>query len=226
MKVKDLSMDERPREKMVEKGVTSLSNAELLGILFRTGSGGKNAVELGRELLLSADNTLWELAGMSVERLCAIPGIGLGKACCIVAAFELGRRCEMEKAVSHNMSSPQEAFRHMYPYMKALDHEECWMLFLNRKNMLLGKEKLSSGGMSSTDVDNKVILRRCFEKKAAAIILVHNHPSGVALPSKADTEVTQRLKCALNACGLALLDHLIISRDSYFSFSDEELVRV
>ncbi|MGM9764297.1 MAG: DNA repair protein RadC [Candidatus Cryptobacteroides sp.] len=224
MKVKNLNTDERPRERMAEHGVSSLSNSELLAILLRTGSGSKNAMELGRELLTAAENRLNELSAMSLDRMRAIPGIGSGKASSIVAAFELGRRCFAEKSTRQRITGPKDAFELMFPVIGHLDHEECWMVFLNHQNVLVSKERLSVGGMTSTDMDCKIILRKCLEKKASSLLVAHNHPSGVALPSKADVDVTAKLKSALNACGLSLLDHVIIGVGTYYSFNTEELV--
>lgn len=223
MKIKELSLDERPREKMMEKGAAALSNAELLAIMLRTGTGGMNAVETARELLGSCDNRINEVAAMSVERLCRTKGIGPGKAVCVAAAFELGRRCaeESAKEVRRSISSPRTAARILAPNMRDLDHEECWVLFLNRANHLLGKERITVGSGDSTLIDIRTIIRKAIEKKASGIILAHNHPSGSPAPGKADIEETRRLKKALNTCDIALIDHIIVTANAFYSFSDE-----
>lgn len=227
MKIKELCMDERPREKMQEKGADSLSNAELLAIMLRTGTGRMNAVDVARELLKSAGGKLNEVAGMSISRLCETSGIGPGKAVTIAAAFELGRRCAAEPVIeSHtSISSPKTVFRLMLPHMRGLDHEECWVLYLNRANYLISKERISSGGHDSTTLDSRMIARKAMERKACGIIITHNHPSGSAMPGNADIQATRQLEKALKICDISLLDHVVIAEDSYYSFADEELVR-
>lgn len=223
MKIKELCMDERPREKLLEKGAGSLSNAELLAILLRTGTGSMNVVDVARELLKKGEGKLNSVARMPVEVLCDIKGIGKDKAATISAAFELGKRYAHESVITNksSISSPKEVFRLMIPHMKNLDHEECWIMFLNRANYLISKEKISIGGVDSTTVDNRTILRKAIEKKASGIILVHNHPSGSPVPGTADINATKSLDRALKACDISLLDHVIIAEDSYFSFADE-----
>lgn len=225
MKIKELCEDERPREKLLSKGAASLSNAELVAILLRTGAGGRNAVDVAREILHMNGGRLGELSCMPVETLCGINGVGPVKAVALSAAFELGRRVAaeagMEKAVRLDM--PETVYRTMLPDMKNLDHEECWVLFLNRANRLISKERISSGGQDSTVVDKKVIIRRAIEKKSSALILVHNHPSGTAMPSQEDIRLTKELHRALDLCGIRLIDHVIISGGTYYSFSDERL---
>lgn len=227
MRLKDLCTDEMPREKMLAKGAVALTDTELLAILLRVGRNGMNVIDVARELLMSGDGTLAGIAEMSIEKLCAINGVGPSKAVAIAAAFELGRRASLKAALDSGgtLSSPKKVFEIMQPIIRHLDHEECWVLFLNRANRLISKEMISSGGLDSTIIDNKVIIRKAMEKKASAIILVHNHPSGNALPSRADINQTQMLNKALKTCDLSLLDHVIVTRDSYYSFADEELIK-
>ena len=227
MRMKDLCLDDRPREKMLEKGSSALSNAELLAIMIRTGTEKLNVVDVARTLLQTADGRLNAIADMSLEKLCAISGIGRSKAATIAAAFELGRRCAMEMTVPEKVSiaSPKAVFRMMLPLLKGLRHEECWAIFLNRANYVLGKERMSVGGMDSTVMDIKSILRRALERKASGIILVHNHPSGSALPGQADIKQTGLLKNALKTCEIQLIDHVVIAEDSWYSFADEQLVK-
>lgn len=224
MRMKDLCKDDRPREKMIQKGAESLSNAELLAILLRTGTGSKNVVDLARELLDSADKSLRELAGMSIEKLCEVNGVGQCKAVTVAAAFELGRRISYTDSLERiYVSSPRVVFRIMAPNLKGLDHEECWVLFLNRANYILGKERMSVGGMDSTVIDVKTILRRALERKASGVILVHNHPSGNAMPGKADISQTASLKKALGICDIQLIDHVVVADGCWYSFADEQL---
>lgn len=226
MKLKDFYKEELPREKMIARGPEALTDIELLAILLRIGRGGTNVLDLAREVLRSADGMLGNLSRMTLEALCDIKGIGRSKAVTVVAAFELGRRLAIEGGLNSRalMSSPKAVFRLMYPYMKSLDHEECWAVFLSSSNKLLSKEKITTGGQESTIIDNKLIIRKAFEKKATAVILVHNHPSGTASPSVEDIRQTQSLSKALRACDLHLLDHVIIGDNSYYSFADEEQV--
>ena len=228
MKMKELCSDERPREKLVGKGAGSLSNAELLAIMLRTGTGKSNAVDLAREMLKGAGGTLNSVSAMPLERLCAFNGIGPGKAATVVAAFELGRRAFSEQNSTSNrtVSNPKDVYRMMIPHMKSLDHEECWAVFLNRANVLIDKEMMSSGGLESTVIDCKMIVRRAIEKKASGLILVHNHPSGSAMPGTADIRQTEILKKALATCDISLIDHVVVASDCFYSFADEELVRI
>ena len=218
--------DEMPREKMLTKGADALTNTDLLAILLRTGKGGKNVLDMARELLLSGDGSLSGLAEMNIDRLCGISGVGPGKAVTIAAALELGRRASQERTVRTDkpLCSPQAVFLHMNPVMRDLDHEECWILLLSKTNRLIAKEKMSSGSLDSTIIDSRAIIRKAIDKKASSVILVHNHPSGTALPSNADITQTQSLSKALKICGLSLLDHVVIAKDSFYSFADEELV--
>ena len=227
MRMKDLCLDDRPREKMMEKGPSALSNAELLAIMIRTGTGKLNVVDVARNLLQTADGKLNIIADMSLEKMCSVSGIGRSKAATISAAFELGRRSAMELAVPEkvSISSPRAVFRMMLPLMKGLGHEECWAIFLNRANYVLAKERMSVGGMDSTVMDIRSILRRALERKASGVILVHNHPSGSALPGQADISQTGLLKNALKTCEIQLIDHVVIAEDSWYSFADEQLVK-
>ena len=185
-----------------------------------------NVVDVARELLKSAEGRLNAIAGMSMEKLCSIDGIGPGKAVTIAAAFELGRRSSSEQIIHDRnaVSSPKDVFRMMLPIMRGLDHEECWAVFLNRANYVLGKERMSAGGMDSTVIDTKAVIRRALERKACGVILVHNHPSGSAMPGQADIRQTAVLKKALQACEIQLLDHVVVAEDSWYSFADEQLV--
>ena len=218
MKMKELCQDDRPREKMLSKGKDSLSNAELLAILLRTGTGGQNAVETARSLLQLAGGSLSELSGLSVERMCGIAGIGSGKAATIAAALELGRRAGAEKSGIRKVSVTDAGmvWRMMRTQMKEMRHEECWVIYLNRANYVMARERFSIGGLESTVVDVKMIVRTALEKLASGIILVHNHPSGNPLPGSADIRVTERLKKALDTFDISLVDHVIVCDDRYY----------
>ena len=228
MRLKELCSDEMPREKLLNKGAETLTNTELLAILLRTGRGGANVIDVAREMLTAGDGTLSDLAMMSADTLCKINGIGTGKAVTVAAAFELGRRValEMNSSPKLSMSSPSIVYKVMLPIFSHLDHEECWILHLNKSNRLIHKEMITTGGLDSTIIDNRIIIRKAIERKATGIILVHNHPSGNALPSTADLSQTRALHKALKTCDISLLDHVIISHGNYYSFADEQLVEV
>ncbi len=228
MKLKELSYDERPREKMMEKGASSLSNAELLAILLRTGTGEMNVVDVARKLLQTAGNKLNGIMTMPPAKLCEIKGIGSSKAVTIAAAFELGRRCSLETVIDrkNSISSPRDVYMLIAPDIRGLDHEECWGLFLNRANFVISKERLSSGGLDSTVMDVKTIVRKALERKATSLIIAHNHPSGSPMPGTCDIRETRNLKKALETCGISLTDHVIIADDSYYSFADEQKTEI
>lgn len=222
MKLKELNIEERPRERLIAKGSSALGNAELLAILLRTGSGNKNVLEMSHELLAAA-GSLTELSAMSIDKMQAIGGIGKNKAATITAAFELGRRfaAEGSRSPCRAITNASQIFSIMFPVLKGIDHEECWILYLNRANHILYKEKVSIGGLSSTTIDTNSILRKAIEKKADGIILVHNHPSGNPQPGKADVVETERLKKAAETFSISMLDHVIISDSGYYSFADQ-----
>ena len=225
MKISEMRSDERPREKLVARGVKSLDDSELIAIILRTGTGKKNAVETAAELLASADNRLSVLADFSVEKMTGIKGIGTDKAVSVAAAMELGKRFVYEKNTGkkESVTNPGQITGMMYPVLKGLSHEECWCIFLNRANYIIGKEMLSKGGMSATILDVKIIIRKALEKKAHGIILVHNHPSGNPMPGTHDVEQTANLKKAAATFDISLVDHIIIADDKYYSFADEEV---
>lgn len=222
MKLKELNIEERPRERLIAKGSSALGNAELLAILLRTGSGNKNVLEMSHELLAAA-GSLTELSAMSIDKMQTIGGIGKNKAATVTAAFELGRRFAAEESRSpcRAITNASQIFSIMFPVLKGIDHEECWILYLNRANHILYKEKVSIGGLSSTTIDTNSILRKAIEKKADGIILVHNHPSGNPQPGNADVVETERLKKAAETFSISMLDHVIISDSGYYSFADQ-----
>ena len=223
MKIKDLSLDDRPREKLLEKGPSALSNAELLAVLLRTGSGKFNVVETARLLLKSASDSLLSLSSMNYSELCRTCGVGPDKAAAVTAAFELGRRRERETSGTDKISitRPDMIYIMMLPLLRGLKHEECWVIFLNRANYVIGKERISYGGLDSTVIDVRHIVKKSLDLMASGIILVHNHPSGNPRPGVSDIRCTEMLKKAVDTFDISLVDHVIVSDDSYYSFSDE-----
>lgn len=224
MKIKEINEEERPRERLLAKGASALCSAELLAILIRTGSGKRNAIELAYEIIASA-GSITGLSSMSTDRLTAIPGIGKEKAAVISAAIELGRRFSAETAIAPEASitSPEQVYTLMLPLLKGIDHEECWVLYLNRANRIIFREKIFTGGLNSTTIDTNTILRKAIEKKADGLILVHNHPSGNPHPGEADIRETARLKKAADTFRISLMDHVIVSDGCFYSFSDEQM---
>lgn len=217
--------EERPREKFLLKGASALTNAELLAILIRSGNFQCNAVELAREILKSVGNNLSELKKYNYEEFKKIKGIGPGKALSIMAAFELGKRCESEpQSEALQIYSSENAAKAIAPFLRDLSHEECWALYLNRSNRLIGKERISAGGVSATVIDSRIILKSAMNRLASGIILAHNHPSGNLCPGKEDKVQTQRLKKSAEICEIELIDHIIIAGRGYFSFLDEGLL--
>ena len=225
MKIKDMCPEERPREKMRLRGAKSLSNAELLAILLGSGYGGKNVMEVAQELMVSAGGRLTLLGAMPLERLVSHKGVGEARGIGIAAALELGRRCfeEMSVVDKRSITSPELVYQLMLPSLKGLDHEECWVLYLNRASFLIGKEMITSGSLESTLIDTGRILRKAIEKQCSHIILVHNHPSGSPRPGQADIYQTDILRKALSAIGVSLTDHIVVAEDSFYSFSEERV---
>ncbi len=219
--IKDWSAEERPREKFIAKGAQSMSNAELLAILIGSGNRKFNAVELARSLLQEAGGRLGGLGKFEFEELLSFSGIGRSKALIIMALFELARRYQAEIAPTlAAIYSSENAAKAISPFVKDLAHEECWVMYLNRANRLINKEKVSSGGVHSTVFDVKIILKRAMANLASSIIVVHNHPSGTLRPGAQDIAQTKRLKEAAKMCDISLLDHIIIAGESYYSFAD------
>ena len=223
MKIAEMFPEERPREKANRFGTEVLTLAELLAILLRTGTGKASALEVARSLMAEAEGSLTKLFGMSAERISEVDGIGPAKAITLKAALEIGRRLFLEDMTRPDEAivGPEAVFRCMYPRLRGLDHEECWALFLNRSKRIIGQERLSSGGMTETTLDIPALVRMTLDKKAYAVILIHNHPSGDPHPGKADLEMTRRAQLSLKVMGLVLLDHIIISDSAYFSLESE-----
>ena len=220
--IKQWQAEERPREKLLAQGCGSLTAAELIAVLIRSGSADRTAVDTARDLLVLADNNLTTLSRMSCEQLQAVPGVGKAKALAVVAAAELGRRIASESGgVLPAITGSSQAASLAIPMLKGLQHEECWALFLSSTNRLIGKERLSSGNDCSTQIDTKRLAKRALEKSAAGIILVHNHPSGNPKPGPSDIRVTENVRKALAYVDINLIDHLVVAGNNYFSFFDK-----
>jgi len=219
------SLDDRPREKLLEKGNTALSDAELIAILIGSGSREESAVTLAKRILLASENNLNQLARLRIVDLQKFKGIGEAKAISIIAALELGRRRRLEIALlKPKIASSKDAFEIMQPLIGDLNHEEFWVLFLNNSNSIVAKQQMSKGGFTGTLVDTRLILKKALEVSAIGLILFHNHPSGKLIPSQSDKDLTQKIKGAAKIMDIQVLDHLIVTEKLYFSFADESLL--
>jgi len=225
LSIREWKEDERPREKLVAKGAENLSDAELIAIIIGSGNRDESAVDLGRRLLQLNDNDLRALSGASLESLTSVKGIGPGKAISLIAATEMGKRFSSAPGkVMPGIQSSQSAAKLISPLLRDLPHEECWVMYLNRANKLISRERLSKGGLSATVVDVKFVIKGALERLASSIILIHNHPSGNAHPGESDKIQTKILKDAAALFDITLLDHLIIAGDNYFSFADDGII--
>lgn len=214
--------DDRPREKFLLKGKSSLSDSELLAILIGSGSRNESAVQLCQRILASTNNNLNSLGKVSINQLINFKGIGEAKAISIAAALELGRRRRAEESVElKKITSSKMVFEIMQPIIGELPHEEFWVLYLNNSNKVIHKSQLSKGGLTGTVVDVRLIFKTAFEHNAISIILTHNHPSGKLLASDADIQITKKIKEASRHLEINVLDHIIITENGFYSFNDE-----
>jgi DNA repair protein RadC len=204
------------------KGKSVLSDAELIAILIGSGSRNESAVDLSKRILASVDNNLNALGKVSLSQLIQFKGIGEAKAISIIAALELGRRRRAEEVVElKKVTSSKIIFEIMQPIIGELPHEEFWIIYLNNSNKVISKAQLSKGGITGTLVDVRIVFKTALEMGATGLILCHNHPSGTLIPSDADKQITKKLKLAGDSLEIKVLDHLIVTETSYFSFVDE-----
>lgn len=223
--IKDLARDDRPREKMLEKGASSLSDAEIIAILIGSGTREKSAVDLCREILKSVDNDLNKLARLTIHDLMKFKGVGEAKAITIAAALELSRRKKSEvESIAPFVKSSRDAFSAVHHLYEDLGHEEFHVINLSRSNKILSVDLISKGGFSATVADGKLIFKKALEKGASGIILTHNHPSGSSKPSEADIDLTKKMKTFGAYIDLPVLDHIIVADKNYYSFADNGLI--
>jgi DNA repair protein RadC len=207
------------------KGKNALSDAELIAILIGSGSRNESAVAVSKRILLSVNYNLNALGKLSLSQLMQFKGIGEAKAISIVAALELGRRRRVEEAVELvKITSSKVIFELMQPIIGELPHEEFWIVYLNNSNKVITKTQLSKGGITGTVVDIRIAFKMALEIGATSIVLCHNHPSGSLKPSEADKQITQKLKRAGESLEITILDHVIITETSYFSFVDQGIL--
>ena len=225
LSIKDWSLEDRPREKLLSKGISSLSDAELIAIIIGSGTRDESAVELSKRILGSVQHNLNELGKLSVDDLQKYKGIGEAKAIGIVAALELGRRRKLSEIIDRQkITSSHDIYEIFHPLLADLPHEEFWIVLLNRSNKIIERQKISQGGISGTVTDVRLILRMALEKLASSLILCHNHPTGNQQPSEADISITQKVKESGKLMDISLLDHIIITDGSYYSFADEGIL--
>jgi DNA repair protein RadC len=214
--------EDRPREKLVLRGKQHLSDAELLAIIIGSGTPKVTAVDLCREILSYANNDLVELGKLSVKDLMKFKGIGEAKAISIVAALELGRRRQADNVHKiEKITCSRDAYRILLSHLADLYYEEFWIIYLNKQNKVIGKEKISAGGIAGTVADIRIIFKSAVDRLATGILLAHNHPSGNLNPSDQDIELTRKLNEAGKVLDIQVVDHLIISHSGYYSFADE-----
>jgi DNA repair protein RadC len=223
--IKHWAIDDRPREKLLRKSAAALSNSELLAILINHGSKNKSALDLAKEILFLGKNNLNELARLSIAQMMSIKGIGEAKAIAISAALELGRRRQagelLEKPI---LKDSRDVAVYMQSVLRDQQQELFAVVFLNQANKVNHVEIISQGGITGTVADPRLILKKALEKNAVSLILCHNHPSGSLKPSRADEELTHKIKEAAKFFDIKVLDHLIVSEEGYYSFADEGLL--
>lgn len=223
--IKNLSDDEKPREKLVLKGKGALSNVELLAILLATGTRKKSAIDLAREILEKSNRNLDELAKLTVKDLCKIDGIGPAKAITIIAAIELaGRRQQNQARAVPKIKSSKDAYEILRHHVQDLNHEEFWLLCLSRSGAVIAEHRIGEGGITGTVADPRKIFKLALDQMATGIIVCHNHPSGNLSPSEQDKDLTNKIRAAGKLLDINLMDHLIITQKQYFSFADEGLL--
>lgn len=223
--IKNWAEDERPREKMLLKGSSSLSDAELLAILISSGTKEKSALDLAREILGHAHNNLHELGRLSVPELKKTKGIGEARAITIAAALELGRRRQITEGLQRpTITQSADAAEIVMPLLQDLNHEMFCVMYLNQSNRVLRHEMISSGGLTGTVADIRMILKNALLYNANKLIIAHNHPSGNVQPSSSDKDLTRKLKEAAEWMDIKLLDHVIVAATSYLSMADEGII--
>lgn len=224
--IKDWAPDDQPRKKLLQSGAAALSNAELLAILINNGSGSDTALDVARNLLVSAENDLQKLAGLSVKEMVnrKIKGLGEAKAISIIAALELGIRRNAAGRMKPRVTRSEDIAHFLRATLEHRQKEVFAVVYLNRNNTIMHLEMISEGGLTGTVADPRVILKKALEHNATGMILCHNHPSGNRRPSKADEAITQKIKEAASLLDMTVMDHIIVSNEGYFSFADEGML--
>lgn len=225
MTIKSWALDDRPREKLIDKGKEFLSDAELLAILIGSGHREETAVDVSKRILKSVHNNLNELSKLTLSQLMDFKGIGEAKAVRIATSLELGKRRHFERMGDAKIiKNSKDVYEIMHLIFSDLLHEEFWVLYLNNSNKVLSRYQVSKGGLTSTVVDIRLLYKKALELSAVALILCHNHPSGKLKPSQPDVSLTEKVKTAGASLDIKLLDHIIVTQKSYFSFADKGLI--
>jgi len=223
--IKHWAIDDRPREKLLHKGKDALSDAELIAVLLGSGTTTQSAVDISKTILSHVNNDINELAAMGVKDLTKFSGIGEARAISIISALELGRRRKTNGANTRpTVRSSQDVHTILKEHMMDLGHEEFWILLLNRRNGVIKKTMISSGGVAGTVVDPRIILKGAIEELASGLVLAHNHPSGSVEPSEKDLKLTKNIAKACEYLDIKLLDHVIFAQENYFSFANAGLL--
>lgn len=219
--IAEMSIDDRPREKVIQKGFSALSNSELIAIILRTGTSDESVLDLSKRILRAGNDNLNQLSQLPLKQLTEIKGIGKAKAITLMAAFELGKRCRCEEIVKRKtIRSPQDVLELMQDKNAYAQHEEFWVIYLSQSSQILLTEKLSQGGLTTTVVDVRLIIKQAINLNATGIVLCHNHPSGNLIPSKEDKMITTKVKLAAELLSLKVLDHVIVSQNRFYSMNE------
>lgn len=226
LKISDMSEEDRPREKLLNKGVSGLTNSEILAILLGSGSREESVLDLSARILKDNNNSFIELGKCSVRELMnKYKGVGTAKAVTVAAATEMARRARFEKVSKvKRITRSDDVYAYFEPLVAGLSHEEFWAMYLNRANVILSHECLSKGGIAGTVIDRRILFRHALERRATSIIMCHNHPSGNTEPSEQDINITGKISNSGKIMDIILLDHIIIGKDGYFSFADNSLM--
>lgn len=225
-RISDLSQEDRPREKALALGVDALTTTELIALLLGSGTPGESVINLSQRILAESGNSLQALSRRTIKNLVrSFKGVGDAKAVTLLAAIELGKRYAQEGPVEKPViDMPSKAYNLMRDKLMGLDHEEFWAIYLNNAKRVIARAKISQGGTTATVVDTKIVLRHAIDHLAAAIILVHNHPSGTLRSSRQDDAITERIKKAAAMIDVQIVDHIIFTKDAYYSYNESGLL--
>jgi DNA repair protein RadC len=219
--IKEWAVDDRPREKAMKNGISTLSKSELLAILVGSGNDEESAVDLMKRVLESCGNSISELARLSVDDLCSFRGIGPAKAISIMAACELWKRREEREGEQVCIASSRDLYNYFHPILCDSPVERCYVMLLNRMNRVIDHVLIGSGGLTATVVDIRLVIREALMKRATTIALCHNHPSGNIKPSREDDKLTENLCQACKVMNIRMLDHIVLTDGAYYSYNDE-----
>lgn len=219
--IKEWAVDDRPREKAMKNGISTLSKSELLAILVGSGNDEESAVDLMKRVLESCGNSISELARLSVDDLCSFRGIGPAKAITIMAACELWKRREEREGKQVCIASSRDLYNYFHPILCDSPVERCYVMLLNRMNRVIDHVLIGSGGLTATVVDIRLVIREALMKRATTIALCHNHPSGNIKPSREDDKLTENLCQACKVMNIRMLDHIVLTDGAYYSYNDE-----